>query len=580
MVNIFNNFTNFISKSNIYSIIEEIKHKTFWIYGPPGTGKTTYLLNIVEKKIKEGYEPYEIAYISFTRAARNEARYRAINVKSITPKDLSYFKTIHSIAYKRLGLKKENVFLNKDLAEFGKMYGFSFSRFILNEDLEDDLYMKDFYSSTDDALITAYNFSRNKLINDKEKVYGIFLDFLYSYKGGQVFKAGKRYRFDNFLSSYYEFSKAKNKLDFTSMLLQDIEDFGNEGIDDVKIAIIDEAQDLTPLQFFTVLRWFKDCKELYFAGDDDQAIYTFQGADYEIMLKAHKIVPKSNQKVLNTSYRVPSNIAYNAKMLIDNVKERVKKQWKSVKSSGEITYLPMLSSLSEIEQDLSRNIFILCRNRQFFDLIAHKLIYFGIPYQIEGFAIAPNPLFSKKIVGVVNSIISLRKGKSITTTQLKSILDYIKVKDGLIPRGFKARIDRLKGKEELKFFLSNIEFLGAVKLRQAIENNPRLIFESKYGKYRSYYEDLIRRGKEINNIKVRIKTIHSAKGQEADVVIIDPSLSALAGRAFQRLDSEEFRIAYVATTRAKEKLCFLPKQSFYYFKPYFSFKCESNYQWY
>ena len=42
---------------------------TIKIFGSPGTGKTTTLLNILEEKIKEGYEPSRIGFFSFTRRA-------------------------------------------------------------------------------------------------------------------------------------------------------------------------------------------------------------------------------------------------------------------------------------------------------------------------------------------------------------------------------------------------------------------------------------------------------------------------------------------------------------------------------
>jgi len=42
---------------------------------------------------------------------------------------------------------------------------------------------------------------------------------------------------------------------------------------------LDEAQDLNPLQWKMFYYIEEQCKRSYIAGDDDQAIYTFQGAD-------------------------------------------------------------------------------------------------------------------------------------------------------------------------------------------------------------------------------------------------------------------------------------------------------------
>jgi len=550
-------FVNHIAKYNVFSFIEKIKDKSFWIYGPPGTGKTTYLLNIVEKKIKEGYEPHEIAFVSFTRAARAEARFRAISVKSIQKEELRYFRTIHSIAYHRLGLNKENVLQNKHLKEFGDKFGYRFSLLDYPQDLESDQLIPEYGFAVDDNLLQAYHLFLNKLETDKEKAYSYY-KFLFDSlpKRLKDFLIGsKRRRFERFLQDFKSFCYDKDLIDFSSMLLQDIIEFGNECINDVKIAFIDEVQDLTPLQMLTVLRWFSNCNELYFAGDDEQAIYTFQGADYKIMLKAHNIVPKENQKILEKSYRVPEKIRRKAMKILNEVRDRVKKDWRALKNKGEIFYIDRLDKF-DFEQESSKKIFCLFRNRYFFNNVASYLFKKRIPYIVEGWSMCPQPFAGKKIQNVINSIIDLRNLKGISVASFSNILDFIKVKDGLIPRGLKAKIKRLLTMEH-KVYLSNLETLNAKKLKEAIINNPSLIFESKHGSYRYFYRDIILKGKKIEKINIFLKTIHSSKGQEADTVFIDPSLGKLAFHAYKRKDSQEYRIAYVATTRTKNDLYIL-----------------------
>ena len=89
------------------------------VLGPPGTGKTETLLREVEKYLKTT-DPNRIGYFSFTQKAANEGRDRAIDKFNLTEDDLPYFRTLHSLAFRRLGLKKENVMQRKHYEDLGK----------------------------------------------------------------------------------------------------------------------------------------------------------------------------------------------------------------------------------------------------------------------------------------------------------------------------------------------------------------------------------------------------------------------------------------------------------------------------
>ena len=78
------------------------------VIGPPGTGKTTTLLNLVDKYLKET-DPNKIGYFAFTQKAAYEARDRAMDKFNYTEDDLPYFRTLHSLAFRRLGINKDNV---------------------------------------------------------------------------------------------------------------------------------------------------------------------------------------------------------------------------------------------------------------------------------------------------------------------------------------------------------------------------------------------------------------------------------------------------------------------------------------
>ena len=89
------------------------------VLGPPGTGKTTTLLNKVDDYLKET-DPDKVGYFAFTQKAAYHARDEAIKKFNLTEDDLPYFRTLHSLAFRRLGIKKEDVMQRRHYVDFGK----------------------------------------------------------------------------------------------------------------------------------------------------------------------------------------------------------------------------------------------------------------------------------------------------------------------------------------------------------------------------------------------------------------------------------------------------------------------------
>ena len=89
------------------------------VLGPPGTGKTTTLLNEVDKHLKNT-DPNKIGFFSFTQKAAYEARDRAMDKFNFSEDDLPYFRTLHSLAFRRLGIKKEQVMQRRHYEDLGK----------------------------------------------------------------------------------------------------------------------------------------------------------------------------------------------------------------------------------------------------------------------------------------------------------------------------------------------------------------------------------------------------------------------------------------------------------------------------
>ena len=79
------------------------------IFGPPGTGKTTKLISIVKQELEDGTRPEDIAFVSFSRKAADEARTRASSALNMNPDEMVWFRTLHSMAFQYQGIGGKQV---------------------------------------------------------------------------------------------------------------------------------------------------------------------------------------------------------------------------------------------------------------------------------------------------------------------------------------------------------------------------------------------------------------------------------------------------------------------------------------
>lgn len=140
----------------------------------------------------------------------------------------------------------------------------------------------------------------------------------------------------------YEQRKTEQKaLDFDDLLLRAIEILEDNPRVRTKWAnrfshiLIDEFQDTNNVQYKLVKLLMKEGTSLYVVGDPDQTIYTWRGANQNIILNFNKDFPTAETIVLDRNYRSTQVILDTANRLISHNRMRVPKDLYTRNDGGE-----------------------------------------------------------------------------------------------------------------------------------------------------------------------------------------------------------------------------------------------------
>ena len=298
------------------SIKRKLHGKTIKFYGPPGTGKTHRLLQRAKRFLRRGVLPDEICYISFTNKAVQECLDRVRKeFKGYDEDDFKYFRTLHSLARQQFA---EIPVLDPrvDMLQFHTEYGTIKINYKPNWDDQN-----------------VYN---NWSLQIYDKARNMKIDPISLYKK----EPRKKVRLQQFKSIIHNYERYKtfevepgqfknDRLDFTDM----VQKFITSGLAiNFKVLMVDEAQDLTPLQWDMVVKLALNADKVYLAGDDDQAIYEWNGADVSYF----QTFP-GKSKILNKSRRLNKKVHFFAKCLLNGMEgHRVEKEFESNDKDGEI----------------------------------------------------------------------------------------------------------------------------------------------------------------------------------------------------------------------------------------------------
>jgi superfamily I DNA/RNA helicase len=205
------------------------------ILGPPGCGKTHTLIEIVREALAKGIHPSRIAFVSFTTKAVREALDRACAEFNLEPKQLPNFRTLHATGYHALGLQRTDVMARADYKALGDMLGVEFKG--SDRTSVDDGIVLPTIGGSGAKYIQSVMRARYREVS-LEREYNEAEDYSLSYqKLVQVHEQNEEYK------------TKMGKQDFVDMIA--LYPVMAEPIY-LDLLIVDEAQDLTPLQWTMV----------------------------------------------------------------------------------------------------------------------------------------------------------------------------------------------------------------------------------------------------------------------------------------------------------------------------------------
>jgi superfamily I DNA/RNA helicase len=456
------------------------------IYGPPGTGKTFRLIRRVKAYERKGVPLHKIGYFAFTRKAAEEARKR-INVSE---KEVPYFQTLHAFCYHLLGLNEEDIIQPYHYEDLGKKLNIrvSFTDKYNEEETHFLTCNNPYFQMIQRAINKDITIRKEFDLNEHDKKQVKDFDTLdHIYKNLQIYKnKNSLYDFNDIIKSVINSNK----------------------IPHFKAIFIDEAQDLSPLQWQLYDKLKEHCDQIYLAGDDDQAIYAWAGADVKRFVQE-----PAKERILKQSRRISMAVQAEARypiMRIEGV--RKKKFYRPRSYDGESRYIADLNQV-----DLTKGKWlILTRTKS-------------------------NLLDIMKDLRRKNFYYQSNKGKSFKVGMYEAAAAYTK--------------------------WTNNEVLNEKEINSIKEYIPNADWDAKV----PWYDKFIADQKEIlylrnliaskENLKEKariwLSTIHAIKGGEEDNVI----LSLHQGRTVQQgiklsidKQDEEHRVWYVGITRARNNI--------------------------
>lgn len=507
-----------------------------------GTGKTRAITHRIAYGVHAGMvAPQSILALTFTTRAAGEmrTRLRTLGVPNVQA------RTFHSAALRQLTFFWPTA-IGSRLPEILSNKGLVLAKTLPRADATDRALLRDLASEIewakvsqiahDDYVAAATAAKRANIGNfDFQQVAAIYAD-------------------------YDELKSESGRIDFEDVLLllvgilQEYEGIAVQVRSQYSKFIVDEYQDVSPLQQRLLDLWLGERSELCVVGDASQTIYTFAGATPAFLLGFRTRYPSCEIIRLAHNYRSTPEVVDVANRLLKDAPGKV--ELTSGRKSGPapqfLAYDDEVEEASDVANRIAQlissgvspsQIAILYRTNSQSESFEESLSELAIPYQLRG-----GERFFER--GEVKDAIRLLRGAAVATPE---VAVRAAVLTALESTGWSLTKPPLGG-GAVRSRWESIAALVAL-FDELVVSNPSLTL-------RAFVDELEERrlSQHMPTLSgVTLATLHSAKGLEWDAVFLVGLSEGLLPVSFavsEEAIQEERRLFYVGVTRARNQLFF------------------------